>query len=262
MTLPRDGAAERAAPSRSRLPSPPVAAGLVLGAWLLLALVGPEVSSAAGLPPSQLRSVLTGARDSAFVVAVVFGLAAPAGWVLGVLVGAGGRGRDSLLARLVELLGIWPSVVVIPLLDAAVALPRPLLLGLALSVSEACRVARLVRGEVLRHRVASHVTAARALGASRVDRFRWHVLPQAATPLLVACAFVSANAIASDASVAFLGWGGAAEATWGGAIAASLAAGEFPWAPLLAVLATTAAAYTLGEWATTRLDPRPRLAPP
>ncbi len=236
---------------------------LVLGGWLVAAALGPSLVTSDGAHATGLVAVtLLGARESALIVALALVLALPGGLLLGVVAGAGSRERDGLLARLLEIASFWPAVVLAPLLEAALALPRPLVLGIAVALGEGCRVARLVRSEVLKSRAAPWVVAARALGATRFDLFRQHVLPHAAGPFLVAAAFVSATAIATDTAVAFLGLSEASPLTWGGAIAASLHGGADGLGPLLAALATTVACYGLGSVLEAELDPRPPLSPP
>jgi len=236
---------------------------LVLGCWLAAAALGPALVTSEGTQaPGDVAVTLLGARQSALIAALALLLALPGGALLGVVAGAGSRERDGLLARLLEVTSFWPAVVLAPLLDAALALPRPLVLGLAVAIGEGCRVARLVRSEVLRSRAAPWVLAARALGETRIDLFRHHVLPHAAGPLLVAAAFVGATAIATDTAVAFLGLTAASPLTWGGAIAASLDGRAGGLGPLLAALATTAACYGLAGALEAELDPRPTLTPP
>jgi len=236
---------------------------LVLGLWIAAGAVGPELATSGGIAaPRAVAVILLGARASALMVALALGLALPGGLLLGVVAGAGGRARDGLLARSIELGSFWPAVVLVPLLGASLALPPPLALGLAVALSEGCRVARLVRSEVLRARAAPWAVAARALGATRVDLFLHHVLPHAAGPFLVAAAFVAATTIAVDTAVAFLGLVEASPLSWGGALAASLEGGAIALGPLLAALATTVACYGIAGALEAELDPRPPLSPP
>lgn len=267
MSAPRPAGALPASPpgaTRRALGRPGARACLlVLGLWIAAAAVGPELATSGRLAaPWIVAATLLGARESALMVALALGLTLPGGLLLGVLAGAGGRARDGLLARSIELGSFWPAVVLVPLLGSSLALPPPLALGLAVAVGEGCRVARLVRSEVLRARAAPWVAAARALGATRLDLFRHHVLPHAAGPFLVAVAFVTATTIAVDTAVAFLGLVEASPLSWGGALAASLDGGPDALGPLLAALAITVACYGIAGALEAELDPRPPLSPP
>lgn len=232
----------------------------LLSLWLLAALFGPLVAPWPSLS-TDLADGLRGARGSAVLVVLVLGLAVPTGWGLGLLAGAGGRGRDGALARVLELASFWPAVVLVPLLATSLALPRPLLLGLLIAIGESCRIARLVRGELRRRRAAPYVLAARALGASRLDVLRTHVVPHSLRPLLVAAAFAGATTVALDSALAFLGLEGPDPRAWGGAIAHALTRGTLAVWPLLGVLTTTASFWVLAEALDDALDPRPRLTP-
>ncbi|MBN2195905.1 MAG: ABC transporter permease subunit [Polyangiaceae bacterium] len=234
----------------------------LLTVWIVAAAIGPRLATLQrDGASSSLGLVLLGARDSAVIVGIVLALALPGGFAVGVLAGAGGRGRDTLLARGLEVASFWPTVLLVPILTSTLSLPRPLLLGLAVALGESLRTARMVRGEVQRQRFAPYVVAARALGASRIDVFRAHVVPHATTPILVAAAFAGATTIATDTAISFLGLAGGAPTSWGGALASSLAGGPPAIGPLVAAVATTAAFYVLAGALADAIDPRPFLGP-
>ncbi len=145
------------------------------------------------------RDVLSRVVYGARISLAVAGLAVTLSLVLGASIG--------LIAGY---LGGWVDVVLMRLVDGALAIPRLFLLLLLIAVWEDLSLvpfiiaigvtgwfgtSRLVRGEVLRLKHESFVLAAVALGARR-RRIVWgHLLPNAAGPLLVAATLGVGNVI-------------------------------------------------------------------
>jgi peptide/nickel transport system permease protein len=78
---------------------------------------------------------------------------------------------------------------------------------LAISLSVWPRIARVVRGEVLRVRDLEFVEAARALGATTNGTLVHHILPNVLAPLVVALTFYVGSAVLVEAALSFLGLG-------------------------------------------------------
>src|SRR5207237_3526765 len=90
---------------------------------------------------------------------------------------------------------------------------------LALGVVYTPAFARLMRGQVLSVKTRDYVDAARALGASGWRIVQRHVLPNAATPIVVQASLSVAFAILAEASLSFLGLGvQPPEPSWGSMI--------------------------------------------
>jgi peptide/nickel transport system permease protein len=205
-----------------------VVGGSILVALSVVVAIGPSVAPADPLainpvarlaPPGPthwlgtdhlgrdlLSRILYGARYSMAVGLGAIALGAVAGWMVGSFSGYY-RGRSAIvLGGLIDVFLAFPMELV--------ALAMVSLTGaglenvvLAISVSVWPRIARVVRGEVLRLREAEYVDAARALGArtSRV-MFR-HILPNVLAPLIVALTFYVGSAILVEAALSFLGLG-------------------------------------------------------
>jgi oligopeptide transport system permease protein len=137
-------------------------------------------------------------------------LTAISGLLLGVLVGslAGYRGGwvDTLLMNFVDLMMIFPSVLMAILLM--------LLFGrgffgifLAIAVTSWLSLARQVRGQVLQARTLPYVEAARAVGASHLSILFKHILPNLWGPILVSLTLQIPNNIMAESLLSFVGLG-------------------------------------------------------
>ncbi len=163
--------------------------------------------------------------------------------------------------------------------DAALAMPRIVLLlvlvtlwdqslvlvVLVLGVTGWMGVARLARAEVRGLLGRPFVEAARASGQGRLRLLVHHLLPNAATPLIVAAALGVGNAIMLEAGLSFLGLGIPAPApSWGNMIANGRdALVNAPWVatfPGLTVAVTVVACNLLGDGLRDALDPQRRVA--
>ena len=182
---------------------------------------------------------------------------------LGVLVGGAAalvRGRtERVLMTLTDAALALPRLV---LLLALVALVQPsfLLVVLVLGATGWMPVARLARAEMLAGLGRPYAEAARVAGAGRWRLFRHHVLPNAATPVIIATALGVGNAITLEAGLAFLGLGVPAPApSWGNMIASGRdALVQAPWIALLpglAVVAAVVACNLVGDGLRDVMDP-------
>jgi peptide/nickel transport system permease protein len=256
----------------------------ILIALTLLAILGPLVLQdpasqpdilAGAQPPTWQhlfgtdalnRDVLSRVVYGARISLGVAGLAVTLSLVLGATVG--------LIAGYV---GGWVDVVLMRLVDGALAIPRLFLLLLLIAVWDDLALlpfiiaigitgwfgtSRMVRAEVLRLKHQSFVQAAVALGARR-RRIVWkHLLPNAAGPLLVAATLGVGNVILLEAGLSFLGVGGVRPPTpsWGRMIldGRSLLT-TAPWTsifPGLAIIVTVLAVNLVGEALRDTLDPK------
>jgi peptide/nickel transport system permease protein len=150
--------------------------------------------------------VLVGARLS-----IVIGLAGALvasflGAGLGSIAGYFGGFTDATIMRLVDL---QLSVPVLPVLIVISAVSRPSVAVLVLMVAAFAWMepARIARGEILRLKEREFTEAAKALGASSRRVIGRHLLPNAATPLIVAAAILVGRVIVMESVLSFLGLG-------------------------------------------------------
>jgi oligopeptide transport system permease protein len=164
--------------------------------------------------------VIHGARASVSVGVLTTSITVLLGGVVGALAGYYGGWLDAVLARLTD---IFFSV---PLLLGAItcmqAFPSKTVwvVALVLAVFGWPQTARIMRGSVISVRNAEYVTAATALGASRMKILVRHVLPNAIPPVIVIATVSLGAFIAAEATLSFLGIGlnPATTVSWGGDI--------------------------------------------
>jgi len=228
-------------------------------------LAQPDLLNGVNLPPGlghpfgtdQLSRdvfarVVSGGRISLAVAVLAMALSITLGAAIGLIAGYWGGATDIVLMRLV---------------DGALAVPRLFLLLLVLAVWERVQIgvlilligttgwfatSRLVRGEVLRLREEAYIHAAEALGAPRRRIIFRHLLPNTLGLLLVAATLGVGEVILLEAGLYFLGLGiHPPTPSWGGMI---LEAKEVlvtaPWVgvfPGLAIVVTVLSADLLGD---------------
>jgi peptide/nickel transport system permease protein len=173
----------------------------------------------------------------------------------------------------------WTDVVCMRLVDAAISVPRvlvllviaastgPLSVGgiiLLLGLTSWPATSRLLRAEVRLLKERDYVLASRAAGTPEWRVFVKHVLPGLVPQLLVAGTLALTTVISLEAGLSFLGLGvQPPTASWGGIIGdAAERPGDTWWVvlfPGLAIVCTVLAVNTIGERLRERLDPRERL---
>src|SRR5436853_1321048 len=131
-----------------------------------------------------LSRVVWGTRVSLMAGLVSVALAVLAGSLLGLAAGYCGGRIDGLVMRVMDAVLSFPPLVL------ALALGAVLGAGLtgvlvALGVVYTPTFARLMRGQVLSIKTREYVEAARVLGAPSTAILRRHILPNAATPIVV-----------------------------------------------------------------------------
>jgi len=207
-----------------------------------------------------LSRVIWGTRVSLVAGFVSVAIAAVAGGVLGLLAGyAGGRG-DGLVMRLMDAVLSFPPLVLALALGAVLGAGLTGVL-IALGVVYTPTFARLMRGQVLSVKTRDYVDAARALGASAWWIAARHVLPNAATPIVVQASLSVAFAILAEASLSFLGLGvQPPSASWGSMINAGRGyLQQAPWivfGPGAALFVTVVGLNFVGDAIRDGLDPR------
>lgn len=157
------------------------------------------------------RDVLTrlvhGSRVSLSVGFVSITLATLIGLVMGSLAAYYGGWVDIVTSRFMELMMCFPSffliLAVIAVLDRRSILNIMLIIGLTSWTG----IARLIRGEMLKHKRMDYVSASIALGASDARTIFRHILPNAMAPVLVSISFGITGAILTEASLSFIGFG-------------------------------------------------------
>ena len=182
------------------------------------------------------------------------------GTLLGALAGYFGGALDAVVARLIEILTAFPTLILVLVVQALVAHPSLTTMLAAIAFTRWPEVARLVRADVLLAASQDYVVAARALGAGPWRILRRHVAPNVVAPILVASTFGLASVVLVEASLDFLHVGlPPATASWGETLSETREHVGAWWLlvfPGMAVFVTVLALNLVGEALRDALDPR------
>ena len=215
-----------------------------------------------------LSRLLYGAQISLTVGIVGIAISFTLGMLLGGMAGYFGGFVDTVIMRVTELLLSIPSLYLIIALRAVfpIDLPsRQVYLGIVaiLAFIGWAGLARVIRGLVLSMRKSDYVTAAEALGFSRLRVIARHVLPNTMSYVIVAATLSIPGYILGEVVLSFLGVGvQEPSASWGNMLnqARSIRAlTTFPWlllVPGTAIFMTVMAFNFLGDGLRDALDPR------
>jgi len=206
--------------------------------------------------------VLSGARISIQVAAVVLSVAVTLGTLIGAVAGLLGGWVDAVLMRLTDLFLAFPALVLASAIGAALGsnLTNTML---ALSMVYWPWYARLARGQVMALSQRDFVQAARALGMSDASILRRHMLRNILPILLVQISLDVGYVILYTSALSFLGLGAQRpEPEWGLMLNDSRRFVQTaPWTmfyPGLALTLAVLAFNLLGDGLRDYLDPRLR----
>jgi peptide/nickel transport system permease protein len=203
-----------------------------------------------------LAGLVHGTRSSLVLALVVSAGAMLFGALVGGSAAIAGGMWDALMERFVEVVCVFPTVVVMALVQALerrASLRSLLLVVLTVKTAE---VARLVRALVLRCLAEDWALAARAHGTSPWRLLRVQIAPHIVGQVAVAGALAGASVVLTETSLAFLELGAPRSlASWGDMLAQiRWGAGAHVLAPAIALLGLTVGAlYLLAEGARRRL---------
>jgi peptide/nickel transport system permease protein len=183
--------------------------------------------------------------------------------VLGVLLGVAAgffRRLDTPISRLLDAMMSFPDILLAIALVAALG-PSLVTVILALGITYAPRLARIVRGSTLVLRELPYIEAAVAMGLPTWQILLRHVLLNLASPILVQATFVFASAMLAEASLSFLGVGVSTDMpTWGTMLASGREyMNNAPWLmvyPGMAIVLSVLSLQLLGDGLRDLVDPR------
>ncbi|PYM19517.1 MAG: ABC transporter permease [Candidatus Rokuibacteriota bacterium] len=174
-----------------------------------LALRAPTAAEPFGMDDlgrSVLSRVVHAYRISLAVAVGSVLLALVIGGCLGLVAGYAEGLPDQLIMRPLDVLMAFPAILLAIALMSVFG-TGALLVSVALAVVYTPVVARVVRASVLATKIEVYVDGARALGATVPRVVLTHILPNAATPVLVQASVLMAIAILIEAALSFLGVG-------------------------------------------------------
>jgi peptide/nickel transport system permease protein len=221
-----------------------------------------------------LFRLLAGGRISLLVGIVAACAAAILGTAIGLVAGYRGGTLDAALMRLTDgmiALPLLPLLVVLAAIDLRkLGLPASLVDSEAISLYRIVvlvafvgwtTVARIVRGATLSLKARDFIRAAHALGASGSRIMLVHILPNLASPIIVATTLAVGEIILLESVLSFLGVGISPPiASWGnmltGAQETIQLAPQLALYPGLLIFITVIACNFLGDGLQDALDPR------
>jgi peptide/nickel transport system permease protein len=175
----------------------------------------------------------------------VVGCALVLGIALGWRAAFGSPIWDGVLARLVEMVGIFPTPLLVALAVAARPAHGTLILVSVMGVVRALEIARLLRADLLMRRRDPSLEADRLLGIGG-GRLTGSWLARAAPAVLTSAAFAAASVVAVDAG---LGWVGIPVdpeiPSWNGLLGERGLAGQ--WLPALGSVVFTVCLFVLAD---------------
>lgn len=202
------------------------------------------------------RAIYAG-RISLLVSLGVVVLSTVLGVILGVAAGFFPR-LDTPISRLLDAMMSFPDILLAIALVAALG-PSLVTVIIALGITYAPRLARIVRGSTLVLREMPYIEAAITLGLPTWQLLLRHVLLNLASPILVQATFVFASAMLAEASLSFLGVS-TDMPTWGTMLASGREyMNNAPWLmvfPGLAIVFSVLSLQLLGDGLRDLVDPR------
>jgi len=207
-----------------------------------------------------LSRVLYGARIS-LVIGIVSTLAAMlVGSAIGMLAGWHGGRIDTVTMQAMDVLLAFPSLI-LGLILVAMLGPSMLNIIIAIALTSIPPFARIARAPTIAIKEREFVLAGRALGYSDARIVAGHILPNILPEILVMGSLWLANAIRTEASLAFVGLGvKPPTATWGGMIREGfeniLDSYTLALVPSISILIVIFALNLLGDGLRDAIDPR------
>ena len=193
--------------------------------------------------------------DGGLAILVMAAISAGIGLVLGALIGlvaAYSRNvLDDVLMRAMDVIMAFPQIM-LALVAVTLVGPKPWMIILAIALTTAPRVARVVRGSAQPVVERDFVSATEAMGLSRTKVLGGELLPNVLGPLMVEASLRLTYSIAVIGALAFLGLAENPNSTnWGSMIQQNqVALGVQPWgalAPIIAIALLTIGTGLIGD---------------
>ncbi len=209
-----------------------------------------------------LSRLMHGARYSLTIALLSTLLAVVIGSLIGMIAGNSGGRVDIVLMQAMDVLLAFPALILGLALVAMLGATMTNII-IAIAVTAVPAFARIARASVIAIRDREFIHAAHSLGLSR----RWvlfrHILPNILPEILVMSSLWMANAVRTEASLAFIGLGIAPpEPTWGGMVRDGfdniLTNMHVALWPSVAILILVLAFNLIGDGLRDAIDPRLR----
>lgn len=204
--------------------------------------------------------LLYGARISLVIGVASTVIALVLGSVIGILAGWYGGRFDIIVMQTMDMLLAFPSLI-LGLILVAMLGPSMMNIIIAIALTSIPSFARIARAPTIAVKEREFIDAGRALGFSDVRLMGGHILPNIFPEILVMGSLWLANAIRTEASLAFIGLGVKPPTpTWGGMIREGfeniLDSYWLVLAPSIAILIVVFGLNILGDGLRDAIDPK------
>lgn len=210
-----------------------------------------------------LSRIIYGSRVSLSVGLVAVAIGVSLGGFAGIFSGYYGGFVDNLLMRIVDIMFSLPSILLAIVIVAVLGrgLSKAMI---AIGITYAPQIARVVRSETIVVKQNQYIEAAKAIGSSNLRTIRVHILPNVLSVIIVYTTLSIGSAILDAAALGFLGLGAQPPtAEWGAMLAGSnhYITGGYWWLatfPGIAILLSVLGFNLLGDGLRDAIDPRLR----
>jgi peptide/nickel transport system permease protein len=209
-----------------------------------------------------LSRLLYGARISLIIGVGATLIAMVVGSAVGMLAGWRGGRLDAATMQAMDVLLAFPSLILGLIIVAMLGPSMPNIIA-AIALTSVPTFARIARAPTIAIKERDFIEAARSLGFSHIRILSRHILPNIFPEIMVMGALWVANAIRTEASLAFIGLGlKPPTPTWGGMIREGfeniLDSAWLAIAPSVAILIVVFALNLLGDGLRDAIDPKLR----
>ena len=212
---------------------------------------------------SVVYKVIQGTRVALSVGIITAVLSAPIGVFFGCVSGYFGGIIDDLIVWLIATLSSIPNILL--LIAISYSMGRGMgAVYIALTATSWITLARILRGEVIKHKQREYLIAAESIGVGHGGRIFKHILPNVAHQIILSMTFMVEIAIRSEVLLSYLGLGVQNLPSWGKMI--DDAKGELSTGVWWQLTATTCAMFllmfainVLGDYVRDALDPKAQI---
>jgi ABC-type dipeptide/oligopeptide/nickel transport system permease subunit len=212
---------------------------------------------------SVMYKTIQGTRVALSVGIITALLAAPIGIFFGCVGGYFGGWIDDLTVWFTSTLSSIPNILL--LIAISYSMGRGMLaVYIALTATSWISLARILRGEVIKHKQKEYLLAAESIGATHASRLFKHLLPNVTHQIILSMTFMVEIAIRSEVLLSYLGLGVQNLPSWGKMI--DDAKGELSTGVWWQLTGATVAMFflmfainVLGDYVRDALDPKAQI---
>lgn len=150
--------------------------------------------------------IMQGTQTAFFVGVVSVSIGMVVGTIIGGVAGYFGGWIDEIIMRIIDALMAFPGII-LALMLVAVFGTGIVNTSIALGLMAIPGIARIARSGFLQSKELEYVQAAKLMGLSQMKIMFKHILPNVASPLIVAASIAFAVAMLAEAGLSYLGLG-------------------------------------------------------